>query len=284
MAFKSTKDFIDKVVEGGQSHTGTFRKTMQGTNTLPGLWYDFSMYPGHPVANFYASTPLTSATLESREGVQCGQNVSPSKKHIKRLMMTSSVPANFIVLDYLMYYPFIDGDSTDEQILTNTVTLPRYANGQGVKAMLVSQGTYTGNAFYKIKYTNQNGVSGRISQRCNTNTWGSSSCLVSSGTTGTFYPQFGWHIPLAQGDTGIRSVESITFESPNGGILALVLVQDLGIHSIREASIPAEKDFLIDQGLNMPEIQDGAYIGFIGSGNGSIASQIFYGSIQTVWG
>jgi hypothetical protein len=284
MPFKSIKDLVDKVVEGGQSHRGTFRKTMQGTNTSSGLWYDFSMYPGHPVTNFYASTPLVAATLLSREGIQLGQNVSPNTKYLKSATMMSASPSNFVILDYLLYYPFIDGDSTDEQLLDNTVTLPRYTDGRGVKAMLVSQGTYTGNAAYRINYTNQNGVSGRISQRCTTNTWGSASCVVSSGNSGTFYPQFGWHIPLAEGDTGIRSVESITFENPNGGILALVLVQDLGCMSIRENSVPAEKDFLINQGMNMPVIQDGAYIGMIGSGNASLAVQVFYGNLQSIWG
>ena len=281
MAFKSIKDLVDKVVTGGQSHRGTFRKTMQSTNTTPGLFYDFSMYPGHPVTNFYASTPLVAATLPSREGIQLGQNVSPNTKHVKSVTAYSTVAANFVLLDYLLYYPFIDGDSTDEQLLDNTVTLPRYTDGRGVKAMLVAQGTYTGNVFYSINYTNQDGVSGRISQRCLTNTWGASSCVVTSGVASN---QFGWHIPLAQGDSGIRSVESITFEAPNGGILALVLVADLGTFQIREANTPSEKDFLIDQGLGMPVIQDGAYIGFIGSGAASLASQVFVGNIQSIWG
>ena len=281
MAFKSIKDLVDKAYIGGQSHRGTFRKIMQGTATTAGLFYDFTMYPGHPVTNFYASTPLVAATLPAREGIQLGQNQSPKTKYVKSVTAYSAVAANFVLLDYLLYYPFIDGDSTDEQLLDNTVTLPRYTDGRGVKAMLVAQGTYTGNVFYSINYTNQDGVSGRISQRCLTNTWGGSSCVVSSGIAAG---QYGWHIPLAQGDTGIRSIESLTFEAPNGGILSLVLVADLGTFQIREANTPSEKDFLIDQGLGMPVIQDGAYVGFIGSGAASIASQAFIGNIQSIWG
>lgn len=281
MAFKSIKDLVDKAYIGGQSHRGTFRKIMQGTATTAGLFYDFTMYPGHPVTNFYASTPLVAATLPAREGIQLGQNQSPKTKYVKSVTAYSTVAANFVLLDYLLYYPFIDGDSTDEQLFDNTVTLPRYTDGRGVKAMLVAQGTYTGNVFYSINYTNQDGVSGRISQRCITNTWGGSSCVVSSGIAAG---QYGWHIPLAQGDTGIRSIESLTFEAPNGGILSLVLVADLGAFQIREANTPSEKDFLIDQGLGMPVIQDGAYVGFIGSGAASIASQAFVGNIQSIWG
>ena len=281
MAFRSIKDLVDKAFIGGQSHRGTFRKTMQSTNTTPGLFYDFSMYPGHPVTNFYASTPLVAATLPAREGIQLGQNVSPNTKQLKSVYATSTVTSTMVVLDYLLYYPFIDGDSTDEQLLDNTVTLPRYTDGRGVKAMIVAQGTYTGNVAYTINYTNQDGVSGRISQRSLTNSWGGSSCVVSSGVAAD---QYGWHIPLAPGDSGIRSIESLTFEAPNGGILALVLVADLGIHTIRESVTPAEKDFFIEQGLGMPVIQDGAYIGFIGSSDVSMASQVFYGSMQSIWG
>lgn len=281
MAFKSIKDLVDKAYIGGQSHRGTFRKIMQSTATTAGLFYDFTMYPGHPVTNFYASTPLVAATLPAREGIQLGQNQSPKAKYVKSVTAYSTVAANFVLLDYILYYPFIDGDSTDEQLLDNTVTLPRYSDGRGVKAMLVAQGTYTGNVFYSINYTNQDGVSGRISQRCLTNTWGGSSCVVSSGIAAG---QYGWHIPLCEGDTGIRSIESLTFEAPNGGILSIVLVADLGTFQIREANTPSEKDFLIDQGLGMPVIQDGAYVGFIGSGAASIASQAFVGNIQSIWG
>jgi len=279
--FKSIKDLVDKAYIGGQNHRGTFRKTMQAIATTPGLFYDFTMYPGHPVTNFYASTPLVAATLPAREGIQLGQNVSPNRKHLKSVTAHSTVAANLVFMDYLLYYPFIDGDSTDEQVLDNTITLPRYVDGRGVKVMLVAQGTYTGNAFFSINYTNQDGVSGRISQRCLTNTWGGSSCVATSGVAAN---QFGWHIPLADGDSGIRSIESITFEQPNGGILALVLVADLGTFQIKEANTPAEKDFLIDQGLGMPVIQDGAYVGFIGSGAASLAAQVFIGSLQSIWG
>lgn len=281
MSLNSVKSYNTKVVEGGNTHTSTFRKTSASATTA-GVWCDMSTMPGHPVTNFYASSPLTAATLLAREGIQHGGDQSPSQKYLKRItIMGSSAPMNVLLMDYLLYYPFIDGDSTEEQFLDNTVTLPRYTDGNCVNAFVVAQGSYVGGAKFFITYTNQDGVSGRTSQLCTSNTSTVSGTLISSGVAaGTF----GWNIPLQNGDTGIRSVESFTFLTANGGIFALVLAMDLGHVAIREANVPAEKDFLLNTGFKMPEIKDGAYLNFIALPNASIAAQPFYGSLQIVWG
>lgn len=281
MAIKSVKDYTTKVVDGGQSHSSTFRKTSSSATTQ-GVWCDLSLSPGHPVTNFYASTPLTAATLLAREGIQHGGNQAPAQKYLKRITAMGSVAlTNLLLLDYLLYYPFLDGDSTDEQVLDNTVTLPRYTDGMGVSAFVVAQGGYTGGAQFFINYTNEKGVSGRISRTCTSNVSTFTGTLISSGVAaGTF----GWNIPLQQGDLGIRSVQSFTFLSANGGIFALVLCMDLGAISIREANVPAEKDFFLDTAFNMPEIKDGAYLNFLALSNASLLTQPFYGSLQIVHG
>lgn len=281
MSFSSFRDFVTKAVDGGQSHRATFRKTSASATTA-GIWCDMSTMPGHPVTNFYASTPLTAATLLAREGIQQGQNQSPKDKYLKSITAISpSAPCSLLLLDYLLYYPFIDGDSTDEQFFDNTVTLPRYTDGDSVKAFVVAQGSYVGAAQFYINYTNQSGVSGRISALCTSNTTTISGNLISSGVAAG---QFGWHIPLVNGDTGIRSVESFTFLSANGGIFALVLAKDLGHIAIREANVPAEKDFFLDTGMTPPKIVDGAYLNFLALPNGSLAAQPIYGNLQFVWG
>jgi hypothetical protein len=281
MAIKSVNDYMTKVVAGGQSHTSTFRKTSSSATTA-GVWCDLSLSPGHPVTNFYASTPLTAATLLAREGIQHSGDVSPKQKYLKRITAMGSVGVtNLLLLDYLLYYPFIDGDSTDEQVFDNTVQLPRYTSGDTVKAFVVAQGGYIGGAQFFINYTNQNGVSGRISQTCTSNTSTFTGTLITSGiAAGTF----GWNIPLADGDTGIRSVQSFTFLGANGGIFALVLARDIGHVAVREANVPAEKDFFLDTAFNMPEIQDGAYLNFLALSSSSLVTQPFYGSLQIVHG
>lgn len=281
MSLENFADYKRKVVEGGNYHTSTFRKTSASATTA-GIWCDMSTMPGNPVTNFYASTPLVGAALSSREGIPFGSDQSPQVKYLKKMLAIGPVaPTNLLLLDYLKYYPFVDGDSTDEQFFDNSVPLPRYQNGKDVKAFVVAQGAYVGGAQFFINYTNQDGVSGRISNNCTSNTATTSGSLISSGVTaGTF----GWSIPLLQGDTGIRSVESFTFLSANGGIFALVLAAELGLVAIKEANVPAEKDFLTDTGFSMPVIKDGAYLNFIALSNSTIAAQPFYGYLHTVWG
>lgn len=283
MSFISLSDYSNKVVIGGQAHSSTFRKTTTVVTTA-GVWFDGSNMSGHPVTNFYASTPLKAEYLLAREGIQHGSNVSSDQKHLKSVTaMCSVAPVNLLFIDSLLYYPFIDGDSTDEQVFDNTNSLTRETTGAGVNAYVVAQGTYIGGAEFFIKYTNQAGVSGRTSKLCRSNLATTAGTIITSGASSGAMSN-AWFIPLADGDTGIRSVQSFTFLSANGGIFALVLCKDLGNLSIREANVPAEKDFLIDTGLNMPIIPDGAYLSFLVLPNASIASAPIYGNIQTTWG
>ncbi|MGL6122526.1 MAG: hypothetical protein ACRC1W_05780 [Shewanella sp.] len=283
MGFTRLKDYQTEVVEGGQAHSSVFRKTTTAI-TPAGLWFDGSTMSGHPVTNFYASTPLKAEYLLAREGIQHGANVSTDTKYLKRVTaMCSVAPLNLLLTDTLLYYPFIDGDSTDEQVFDNTNAITRELSGQGVMAFVVAQGAYTGGAEFFISYTNQNGVAGRISKTCRSNVAAIAGSVITSGPSAGALSS-AWFIPLAQGDTGIRSVQSFTFLNANGGIFALVLCKDLGVLSIKEANVPAEKDFLIDTGFNMPVIPDGAYLSFLVLPNSSIASAPIYGGIQTVWG
>lgn len=281
--FSNLKDYQTKVVDAGQTHSSTFRKTTAVVTTA-GVWFDGSMMSGHPVTNFYASTPLKAEYLLAREGIQHGSSQSPSQKHLKKIGAQCAVaPVNLLFHDTLLYYPFIDGDSTDEQVFDNTNPLTRNTDGAGVMAFVVAQGAYIGGAEFTIKYTNQDGVTGRESKRCRSNLSTTAGTIITSGASSGAMSN-AWFIPLQDGDTGIRAVESLTFLTANGGIFAVVLVKDLGTVSIREASVPVEKDFLVDSALNMPVIPDNAYLSFLVLPNASIAAQPIYGNIQTVWG
>jgi hypothetical protein len=282
MGFSNFADYKTKVVDGGQSHSSTFRKQSAAV-TAAGIWFDGSMSGGHPIANFYASSPVVAANLLGREGIQNGSDQAPAQKYIKRITaMCSVAPTNLLFLDLLLYYPFVDGDTTGPQPLDNTLaSLQRYTNGNDVSAFVVAQGAYTGGAQFFITYTNQDGISGRISQLVTCNTAGVAGSVVNSGTAAG---NFGWKIPLQHGDTGIRSVQEFEFLTANGGIFALVLAKDIGVVSILEANVPAEKDFLIDTGLNLPPIADGAFLSYLILPSASVANAPIYGSIQTVWG
>jgi hypothetical protein len=255
--------------------------------TVAGTWCDLSYSPGNPPANFYATEPLVAATLSASKGIDNGGSVSPDKKFIKKLLVYSSSTAfqssTLMLCDYVLYYPFIDGDDTGVQTLDNTVTLPRYTDGKGVKAMLVSQGSYTGNVTFSITYTNQDGVGGRVSPLCTTNTAALAATIVNAGTAaGTSGP----FIPMQSGDYGIRSVESITFTSPNGGILSLVLVKPIVETGMSEVTAtfatPSQYENFYDF-VTANQIEDGAYLNFICLPNASLSAAVVSGIIITTW-
>jgi hypothetical protein len=284
MGFNSIKSLVDSM-DAGKVQVSSFRKVFTQSSTA-GYWVDFSMGTGNPNTNYYASTPLESARLVSNNGIYAGQNATPDAKFLKSIMVmgtSSMAPINLMLCDYLLYYPFIDGDSLDEQIFDNTLSLPRYTDGLGVKAFIVAQGSYIGNARFVMNYTNELGVSGRTSifSRAGLSPTPSAGTIVSSGLAAGMTGPF---IPLQVGDKGIRSVQSFTWETSNGGIFALVLCVPIATTSIREINAAVEKDFVLDTGLACPRIQDGAYLNFIGLPFGNIQSQQIIGTVEIVTG
>lgn len=289
MGFSSVRSYVD-AIESGQTQITNFRKVLTYAGGV-GLWTDMSMSGGNPRPNFYAASPLEAAVLNGNYGIFHGSNVSPSTKHLSRITCSNGIAGsifafNFKLCDYLMYYPFIDGDSTDEQILTNNITLPRYTTGEGVYAMLVAQGSYTGGQDVSINYTNSDGVANRITTPMRTNTVGttaSSLCTVSTGANAN--KTFGWpFLPLVGSDKGISSVQSITFSAPIGGVHALVLMKPLADWAVYNGTSSMEKEFFLDQ-ATMPRIYDGAYLNILFE-SASIASAglTMNGTLETVWG
>lgn len=285
--FKSYRSIVNSLDSDGKFWQSSFRKVVSNA-TAAGTWCDLSYSPGSPPANFYATEPLVAATLSSTRGIDNGGSVSPDQKILQKLFVYSASTgfqsSTLMLCDYLLYYPFIDGDSTDIQGFDNTVTLPRFTTGAGVRAVLVSQGAYTGNAQFTISYTNQDGVSGRTSPVVTTNTAGFAATVIHSGThVGSRGP----FIPLQSGDTGIRSVESLTFTSVNGGIAALVLVKPIAEIGLAEVTAtfatPSQVENFYDFNSGQV-IQDGAYLNFLCLPNASLSAAVVSGMLKTMWG
>jgi hypothetical protein len=192
----------------------------------------------------------------------------------------TALPMNCMLLDYLLYYPFIDEGTTDEQFFTNSVSLPRYQTGEGVEIMAVSVAGRTGGQSFFVNYTNSQGVSGRISQTVLQNTAAANGNIVTSqqagnGTTALF-------IPLQDGDTGVRSIESITMLGADVGLFTLVLVKPLAETLIMGISAPVECDFLRMKN-KLPVIENDAYLNFVVCPLGTLAATALHGTIKTIY-
>lgn len=196
-----------------------------------------------------------------------------------------------MLCDYLLYYPFIDTDAIgEEQTLENTVALPRYGSGM---VMAVAQSAASTVGQFMINYTNQDGVAGRVSQNAYTlsSLAGGGQIASTAGNGAGFHP----FIALQLGDTGVRSIESVTFTAAGGGLMALVIVKPLLDHVVTQEcrrttstvfdSFGAADEFLsIIHCQKMPEVKDGAVLNIMAQGfAGSLASSQLVGLLETVW-
>lgn len=280
--FKNVSTFVNSDLNG-QGTFATFRK-VASQNPGAMVWFDMSLYPGNPSPQYYAASPLVSVILSQSTdgGMYHGGAVSPAKKFLKKIGIISAanaLPLRFILLDYLLFYPFIDEGTTDTQTLTNSVSLPRYTNGEGVKIMPVSVAAGVGGQSFFCSYTNQDGVSGRTTPSVVQSTTQSVGSIISSDravnlTCGPF-------LTLQSGDTGVRSIESVTMNRTDVGLFTLVLVKPIYQFSAIETTAAVEVECFKDFS-NCPEIKDNAYLNLIASAN--VPQTIQYnGYIETIW-
>ncbi len=275
--------------DAGQYLYASFRK--QATQTTgAGVWFDLSMSPGNPAPNYYIGSPGVFVPLkQSTDGGLChGGNVSPAKKFLRKLMVTTNTAAAAVttlkLLDYIGFYGFIDESVLDEQFLDNTTPLPRHTDGAGVQLMPVVVAGQTGGQPFTVSYTNQDGVAGRTTTSVLMSTQFVNGTILCSQNGGATYPNSGPFLPLQAGDTGVRSVQSVTIGGIGDvGLFALVLVKPLAGIGLFEITAASETDYLLDT-ATLPEIADDAYLNFIALPTGTRSGAPIIGVIETTWG
>lgn len=285
--FKGLWEYCSTVNESMKTHYSFWRKTPSQV-TVSGYWFDMSMSPGNPLPQYYAASPLIAQQMKKSTdgGLNHGPTVSPNYKFLKKILMMSGsatgLPMPWILADYLLYYPFVDTGTNDEQLLTNSVTLPRYTDGAGVQMMAVSVAANAGlRPTFIVNYTNSDGTAGRTTSPCILNVAVANGNIITGDQTSAV--SHGCFIPLQSGDTGVRSVESVTFTSGTDvGLFALVLVKPIMTSVILEQTAPCEVEALPFQSA-LPRIYDDAFLSFIVQPTGSLSGVAFHGEIETLW-
>ena len=274
--------------DAGKYTYASFRKAPTQT-TGAGVWFDMSMSPGNPAPNYYIGSPNVFVPMKQSTdgGLRHGGNVNQlgSKKHLRKItsLNTVSTPVSGKLLDYLGFYGFVDESVTDEQTMDNTNGLTRYADGKGVMLMPVVVAGHTGGQTFTVKYTNQDGVSGRVTQVARMTTQTVNGTLLNSQASGAAYANNGPFLTLQGTDTGVRLVESVTIGGIGDvGLFALVMVKPLATFSWFGNNSATEVDYLVDMAA-MPEIMDDAYLNFITLPNATLAGSQFHGIIETTW-
>lgn len=292
MALRTYGDF-DRAVREGRHWQFNYRRNAPASNSA-GQWADLSFTSGNPRINAYAGGALESSLLNGNYGLWHGADVAARgyEKYLYSLSVmgtgTASFPGDFMLLDYLLFYPLVDLSDSSPQALDNITPLSRYADGAGVRVMLVltlSAGS-AANDTVTISYTNEQGIAGRTG----TATLSASPAVPAAGFVlnghagnGASAPGYGPFFSLEGADAGVRSVESIQFASGAfGGFASLVLVNVLTSFRAGESSSPRRADFLFE--TPPVRIYDGAYLNLLTRPNTGSASSIFTGDLQVVWG
>lgn len=283
VGFNSYKQ-VDEAARDRRTYS-FWRKTVSQV-TVSGVWFDTALSAGNPPPNYYASSPAIGVALTKSDqgGINHGQNVTPMSKHLTRFLIMSSsatgLPMTYMLCDYLFYYPFIDQETAD-QPLTNIASLTRYTDGKGVQVLCVSTNANTGTLpSFTITYTNSDGVTGRISpvSRVQSSTV-AGSILTSIGGTSATAQCF---VPLQDGDSGVRSIQSVQISgTPDVGLMCFVLVKPLITGVLLEQTAPHEWAALSDSQL--PRIYDDACLNVLCLPQGSLSGVAFHGDIETIF-
>jgi len=286
MAIENIKGIVDAELEG-RMRRYTWRK-VPSQATSAGIWFDLAMSPGNPPPKYWFDAPpliAKSISQSSDGGLFHGANVSPKDKYLRLMTALSSsatgLPLTFILCDYLLYYPSCDDSTTDAQTLDNSVTLPRYTDGEGVQVLAVSVAGRTGGNNFSFSYTNSKGVSGRTSVISTQNSAAAVGSIVTSATVNAnraCNPFFG----LQGDDSGVRSIDSVTMLGADVGLFSLILVKPLAQIILKEQGSPYEKDFALVESI-MPKIRDDAFLNFVCLPQGSLSSVVLMGDLKVIW-
>lgn len=222
MALTDFDEYVDKLKE---NRIADFQlsATLGRTLRLNASWQSFLPAP---------AVPTTSIALNKDSAQSIGPIPTTSGGRLSFLggrFNTSSIGASGLVLmDLLNVSGGLSGIVTTAQT-TNlpTAALTRHTTGEGVMAGIVIYTTVGSTATtITISYTNSAGTSGRTST------------ATSFGGTGFREAAILIPIPLQAGDTGIRSIESVTVTATTGtaGNFGVCLFKPLAMVSLESAT------------------------------------------------
>ena len=265
-------DIVD-AYDKGRFHQYEIRKVSGSMPTA--RWFDLSYSGGLPLPNYYASAPLVMEAMEGAKGIYTGAKGGQKYVH-KIALYCGSESYQLQMLDYIAYVPFVDLDSTDQQDIEWNNPLPRFEDGAGLRVMAVCQGTGSGTTNVTMTYLNQDGV-----EKSATSLLDTAQNAGTVITSGQGYSPL-W-MQLAQGDSGVRKIISITNSVSTGAICALVLVKPICNITLAEKNTFGEVDYLIDRGY-LPAVHEDAYLNFIAfNSHTSFITPIVHGFTQFIW-
>jgi hypothetical protein len=283
-------DMIADAVTNGRVHQQMYYKP---TMFFPGaaVWFDGSASSGTPIYNPYLNTALVGTALSNSTNLGINTGPSLANEQSKYLltaglsMSGSGIPATAVLLDYLLFYPFVDCSELGQQDMIANDNLPRYRDGVGVFPIVVVQIPNIAGSFGKMTMnyldTDEN------DQTVNVELIGSTTIGTMMQTTDigknaaagsrSLFPR------VADGTKGMKAIKNVTFATSMGGFCTIVLVKAIATIPVWEQATFSEKTYF-QHTATLPEIKDGAFLNlsFIQASGGGAISPIT-GYFDFIW-
>jgi hypothetical protein len=289
MAIRSLSDF-NVAFEAGRFHVQRFIKNAGTPHAR--VWADTSFASGHPVYDARVGLPLEfkPAIAQKNDAIWFPGIAEGEERYLVEAQMWSNQattyngPISVVLFDLLGYYPLIDGDSTEVQTCTNSAGLPRYANGVGVQMVMVNHiAPAIQHGLTSISYVDSDDIARSLIVDIPNN---GQNIVCSGSRTTTGAASSTVHIPLSNGEKGVKRVTSIQHSIAPGGFHCLYLVRILGSMVLGDNLVCAEKNFIAENGFAAPRIYDGAWLGWfdmisVGASNRSVS---WFGNFTFAWG
>ncbi len=287
---RSARD-IALAYEAGRVHSQRFFKNA-GTSGA-GQWHDWSYASGQPAydARIGSALEFTPISAQGNDAIYFPGIPSGMERRLAGVDLvfmpggSGASAVSFEMYDLLGVYPLIDGDSTDLQVMDNSLPVPRYSDG--VRAVLVNHvSPVIQAADVVVNYTNAAGSARSV-------TWAATAfgqnkvnyTVATGGSSGPLY------CSMAQGDTGIGRIDAVQFATAPGGLWAIYLVKpiarlrNLGANGGSNAlSGTSEAIFAMEAGFHLPLILDGAALGFFFMPATGTATTALHGQAHFIWG
>lgn len=289
MAIRSAGDIALAELEG-RWHVQRFFKN--ASTTGDGQWIDWAYASGQPafdarIGEALAFNPFVAA---GNDAIWFPGMAPGNERRIVSITLTTiaggtgQIACSAWLYDLLGVYPLIDGDSTDEQVLDNTLTLPRYTDGSTVVCAVVNHvAPQLAAADGVISYTDSAGIE-RVGQPIRLALTGQNkvaSALAGGGAAAS--------IGLSLPGGGVRQVNSIQFSTAPGGLYSLYMLRLLTPIANHDGNatadkIATERDMCSFNAWQMPRVYDGAHLGFFFMPSGSNRSVAMFGDVTFAWG
>jgi hypothetical protein len=202
---------------------------------------------------------------------------------------TGAFGVDSVLYDLLAVYPLIDGDSNDPQEMDNTVTIPRYTDGVGVRAAMLNQiaPVATANQPIVINYRGTDDIDRDMTVFSRLDGLNKVSVGLSATSTSSSL-----YLPTLT--DGVKRINRVTFGgTAPSGLWAIYLFKPIATIENRQGVVAGslgtpvvtEKCFCSRQSFDLPKVEDGAHLGLFYLPRASSArSTSFFGSLTFIWG